>query len=288
MRTGFIGLGNMGMGMASNLLEKGADLTVFTRTRSKIEAMQVKGAKAAHSTQELVKNVDIVMVCLPDVATSERVILEETISVVRPGQIVVDHSTVSVDLSLACYEALKAKQAFMLDAPISGGPVGAADGALSIMVGGDEDAFERVLPYFNMMGKNIKRMGGSGSGTAMKLVNQILVAIHSLAASEAFFLAESAGVKVQDAEEILRDSWGSSFLISRAAPIVSSREFANSKAPLRNVVKDIGIVSETLKKRGVTLKLFEESRKAFSKMQEDNKGDYDIAGVIEIVERLNP
>ena len=193
MTVGFIGLGNMGQGMVDNLLEKGADLTVFTRTQSKIEAMIDRGANGATSVAELARSVDVVLVCLPDIRTSRDLLLGENgvIANAKPGQIVVDHSTVDIATSRTCAEAAELKGVHFLDAPISGGPGGAAEGTLAIMVGGNEDAFETAYEYLGKMGANVKLMGHSGAGTAMKLINQLLVGINTVAAAEAFAWAAS-------------------------------------------------------------------------------------------------
>ena len=176
MSVGFIGLGNMGQGMADNLLKKGADLTVFTRTQSKIEAMIDRGAKGATSVADLTAKVDVVLVCLPDVQTSRDLLLGEdgVIGAARRGQVVVDHSTVDIVTSRDCAETAENRGVHFLDAPISGGPGGAEDGTLAIMAGGSEHAFETAREYFSKMGANIKLMGPSGAGTAMKLINQLL------------------------------------------------------------------------------------------------------------------
>ena len=209
MPVGFIGLGNMGQGMADNLLTKGADLTVFTRTQSKIEAMIDKGAKGSTSVSDLTSKVDVVLVCLPDVKTSRDLLLGDdgVIKTMRPGQVAVDHSTVDIATSRACSEAAEAAGAHFLDAPISGGPGGAADGTLSIMVGGSDHAFEIAHEYFAKMGANVKLMGPSGAGTAMKLINQLLVGVNTVAAAEAFALANSAGVDIKVAADLLAVSW---------------------------------------------------------------------------------
>ena len=185
MTVGFIGLGNMGQGMADNLLEKGADLTVFTRTRTKIDAMIDRGAKSATSVADLTQNVDVVLVCLPDVKTSRDLLLGDdgVIANTRPGQVVVDHSTVDIATSRACAVAAEEKGVHFLDAPISGGPGGASGGTLAIMVGGSEDGFETAREYFDKMGANVKLMGPSGAGTAMKLINQLLVGVNTVAAA---------------------------------------------------------------------------------------------------------
>ena len=286
MTVGFIGLGNMGQGMVDNLLEKGADLTVFTRTRSKIEAMIGRGAKGAASVADLTQKVDVVLVCLPSVQTTRDLLLGDdgVIANARPGQVVVDHSTVDIATSRACAEAAEAKGAHFLDAPISGGPGGASGGTLAIMVGGSEAAFATAHEYFSKMGANVKLMGPSGAGTAMKLINQLRVGVNTVAAAEAFALANSAGVDIQAAADLLAVSWGNSVMVGRSAPITATREFPNSSAPVRNLDKDLGIIRDLASAEGLSLELALKSQEMFHHMIEQGNTEHDIAGVLEVIE----
>lgn len=287
MKIGFIGLGNMGQGMADNLIKNGADLTVFTRTKSKIDAMVKKGVKGAESTADLTKQVDLVLVCLPDVATSRDVLMGDNgvFTHSNPGQVIVDHSTVDIQTSRDCYDAASRKDCFFLDAPISGGPVGASEGTLAIMAGGDESAFEQALPYFNMMGANIKHMGPPAAGTVMKLINQLLVGIHTVGAAEAFALANATGVNIEEAADLLAVSWGGSTMVTRNAPITARRDFPNSAAPVRNGHKDLKIIVDYAKSAGLKLDLLTTSSELFSEMMEQGNQEHDIAGVIEVIEQ---
>ncbi len=258
MKIGFVGLGNMGSGMASNILEKienKSDLYVYTRTPEKISKMAEKGASGCSSLEELVSKVDIILTCLPNVETSRNLIMGSggICDLANSSQVIVDHSTVDVKTSKDCYEYAQNKGVNFLDAPISGGPGGAADGTLTIMVGGKEEIFNKAKPAFEMMGKKISHMGPSGAGTAMKLVNQLLVSTNTVAAAEAFVLAEQAGVNLESAIDILNTSWGRSMMIERNGPITVNKEFENSPAPLRNLVKDLGIIKELLIQLGLDL-----------------------------------
>lgn len=287
MSVGFVGLGNMGQGMADNLLSKGSKLSVFTRTRSKVDAMAAMGATGASSLQELVAGSDIVLACLPDVQTSRELFLGDDgiIAHARAGQIVVDHSTVDMQTSKDCYAAANEKGVFFLDAPISGGPGGASGGTLSIMVGGDEHAYQATLDEFERMGANVRHMGPSGAGTAMKLINQLLVGINTAAAAEAFALANAASVDIMTAAELLKVSFGGSTMADRSAPITVERKFQDSGAPVRNLSKDMGIIVEYAKSEGLALGLAEHSQRMFAELMAQDKPDYDIAGVLEIVEQ---
>ena len=258
MKIGFVGLGNMGSGMANNILKKienKSDLYVYTRTPEKISKMAEKGASGCTSLEDLVSKVDIILTCLPNVETSRNLIMGSggICDLANSDQVIVDHSTVDVKTSKDCYEYAQNKDVNFLDAPISGGPGGAADGTLTIMVGGKEEIFNKAKPAFEMMGKKISHMGPSGAGTAMKLVNQLLVSTNTVAAAEAFVLAEQAGVNLESAIDILNTSWGRSMMIERNGPITVNKEFENSPAPLRNLVKDLGIIKELLIQLGLDL-----------------------------------
>ena len=284
MSVGFIGLGNMGQGMADNLFAKGADPLVFTRTKSKIDAMVERGARGAESATELTAEVDVVLACLPSVQTSVDVLIGEVIPAAKSGQVIVDHSTVDIGTSRACAEAAAARGAMFIDAPISGGPPGAQGGTLAIMCGGMQEAFDIAKPYFDLMGANVKLMGPTGAGTAMKLINQLLVGVHTVAAAEAFALANSAGVDIQTAADLLAVSWGGSTMVTRSAPITAAREFENSAAPVRNLDKDLGIIKALAESEGLALNLALEAQAMYGQMMAQDEGENDIAGVLEVIE----
>ncbi len=265
MKAGFIGLGNMGQGMANNLLQNGVDLVVYTRTRSKVHAMVEKGAEGADSPAEVARRCDLVMTCLDSVDTTRDIFMgaDGLANNARPGAVLVDHGTVDLATSRDCAAAAEKAGAQFLDAPISGGPLRAADGTLSIMVGGDDAAFEKAKPYFEMMGASVRLMGPTGAGTAVKLINQTLVAIHCVAAAEAFSLANAAGVDIAAALEILSVSWGQSTMLERNGPITAERDFDNSAAPARNLVKDIGIIEKLADDLKLEMPTTRESAKVF-------------------------
>ena len=233
MRVGFIGLGRMGMPMSKRLLKAGFFLTVHNRSRGKVEELAQQGAHQASSPAEVTRSSDIVLTCLPDVSTVETVFLGENgiVPAARLGQILVDHSTVSPSTSRQLAQAADGKGSSFLDAPISGGEERATDGTLTLMVGGDQDTFERARPVFEAFGENIRHVGSTGSGSVVKLINQLLCGVHSLAAAEALLLGAKAGANPQTMLEILATSWGTSFMLSRNGPAMLERDFANARPP---------------------------------------------------------
>ena len=258
MKIGFVGLGNMGTGMANNILKNinnKSDLFVYTRTLDKIKNFTERGASGSSSIEEITNSVDILLTCLPNVETSKELFMGKggIFEYANSEQVLVDHSTVDVKTSKECFDSASSKGLNFLDAPISGGPGGAADGTLTIMVGGKESSFNYANEAFEMMGSKISYMGPSGAGTAMKLVNQLLVSTNTVAAAEAFVLAEQSGVNLTAAIDILSTSWGRSTMIERNGPITVNKEFENSPAPLRNLVKDLGIIKDLTSQLGLKL-----------------------------------
>ncbi len=198
-RMGFIGLGLMGSGMSMNLLRAGFPLTVWNRTPSKIKPLLDAGAEGASSPREVAERSDVVVDIVTDSPDVEEVLLgpEGVIQGARPGTVVIDMSTISPSVTRRIAEELGKKGVRMLDAPVSGGDVGAREGTLSIMVGGDEEVYEECLPVFQAMGRTITHVGGNGMGQTVKLVNQILVGMNMLGVAEALMFAKKSGVDLE-------------------------------------------------------------------------------------------
>ena len=192
LRAGFIGLGIMGAPMALNVLKSGFALTVYNRTPGKTDPLREAGALVADSPAAVAEASDIVLACVSDTPDVLEVMLDEARGVLagaHEGMIAVDHSTVAPSVGPQCAQALGARGAGYLDAPISGGDVGARNATLSIMVGGRREDFDRALPVLQAMGKTVTYCGPSGCGYTVKLCNQVLGALHVLAAAEAISLA---------------------------------------------------------------------------------------------------
>ena len=229
LKVGFVGLGIMGGPMALNVMKAGFETTVYNRTPAKAKALEAHGAKAADSPAAVAAASDVVLVCVTDTPDVLAVVLENPDGVlagVRPGTIVVDHSTVNPSAAKQCAAALGAKQASFLDAPISGGDIGAKNGALSIMVGGQKADFDKVLPILQAMGKTVTYCGPSGSGYIVKLCNQILGALHLVAASEALVLADAAGIDKNAMLQAVSGGAAGSWIISNLAPKMARGDFA--------------------------------------------------------------
>jgi 3-hydroxyisobutyrate dehydrogenase len=221
----FIGLGIMGQPMAGHLLKAGNPVTIFSRTKSKADPLIIQGAKWANSAADAAKSADIIFLCLPDTPDVQSVI-SQILPVIRAGHIIVDHSTISPSATRMMAEQLREKGATLLDAPISGGDVGAKNATLSIMVGGDAEAFSAAEPYLKLMGKTITHCGPSGAGQLTKLTNQILVTLTNLATCEALTFATQNGLDPQKTLAALGGGAGSSWQFNNLGPRMLAGDFA--------------------------------------------------------------
>ncbi len=205
---GFIGLGLMGTGMSKNLVEAGYPVTVWNRTASKMKPLVEAGAKAAGSPREVAENSEVVVSIVTDSPDVEEVLLGENGAVhgAKEGDVFIDMSTISPIATREMAERLAEKGVEMLDAPVSGGVIGATNGTLSIMVGGKREVFDECMPILEAMGKTITYIGGIGDGQVCKAVNQILVGTTMLGVAEALVFAKKAGVENVDAlKQAIRD-----------------------------------------------------------------------------------
>jgi len=253
-RIGFIGLGIMGKPMAKNLLKAGYPLVVHNRSRASVEELAKEGATPAFSPKEVTQKSDVVITMLPDSPDVEEVVLgpEGIIEGLRSGMLFIDMSTIAPTTSRKIYEIFKSKGVDSLDAPVSGGDVGAREGTLSIMVGGDEEAFKRAMPIFNVLGKNIVYIGGSGAGQVTKACNQIVVALTIQAVSEALKLAKES--KVDPAK--VREALLGGFAQSRILDLHGKRILEGNFQPgfkLKLHRKDLNIALKTGKELSVPL-----------------------------------
>ena len=226
--VGFVGLGIMGGPMAMNILKAGFDVKVHNRSAEKADPLRQAGARAVCSAVEAATDSDIVITCLPNTPDVLDVVLDDgkgIVAGVKKGAIVMDCSTVSPDAAVKCTSILKTKEAAFLDAPVSGGDVGAQNGTLSIMVGGQKKDFDRALPILKAMGKTITYCGPSGAGYIVKICNQILTSMHVLAASEALSLAVSAGIDPQAMLKAVSSGAADSWMVSNMAPKMLEGDF---------------------------------------------------------------
>jgi len=229
LRVGFIGLGIMGAPMAKNCMKGGYEMTVYNRTPAKTKPLEDAGAALAASPAELAAASDVVLICVTNSDDVLSVVLDEqsgVIAGINPGSTVVDHSTVAPFVAERCTEALARKAAGFLDAPVSGGDVGAQAGTLSIMIGGDREHFDRVLPVLQTMGKTVTYCGAPGSGYTVKLCNQICGALHLIAAAEAIRFATASGVDPRKMLEAVSSGAAASWMLTNLAPKMIAADYA--------------------------------------------------------------
>lgn len=287
-RIGFIGLGIMGKPMVRNLLKAGYSVTVYNRSRPPMEELAIYGATLADSSKQVAERSNVVITCVSDSPDVEAVVLgaNGVLAGARSGMVFIDMSTIAPATSRTIYEALKAKGVQALDAPVSGGDIGAQQGTLSIMVGGDEAAFQRVLPILQVMGKNIVYIGEAGAGQVTKACNQIVVAMTVQAVAEALTLAKKSGV---DPAKV-RNALLGGFAQSRVLEVHGKRMLEGSFQPGFKIDlhrKDMNIVLQT--GREVSLPLFG-SAQVTSLMEAaiaQGKGDLDNAALVTLYELLS-
>src|SRR5438105_917294 len=280
--VGFIGLGKMGRPMSERLLAAGFSLHVHNRSRGAVDDLAAKGAKAASSAREIAERAEVILSALPTPQSVDEV-YGELAAAARNGQVYADCSTVSLQLSRRCADLLRKKGADFLDAPISGGPAGAQAGTLTVMVGGDEAAFERALPVFRAFGKNIRLCGPTGAGQAVKLVNQLLVGVHTAAIAEAAVFGARLGADPQIVLEVLGTSFGGSTMMTRNMPRFISRDFKPA-TPVKLLLKDLGLIHDEAKGANVPLLLGSIAEQRFLEAVGRGHGDEDMAALVRLWE----
>lgn len=253
-RVGFIGLGIMGQGMAANILRAGFPLLVWNRTLSRTATLAAAGAGVANSPAELAAASDVIITCVSDTPDVQEVILgpNGVVQGVRPGSLVIDMSTISPEATRMLAAALAERGVDMLDAPVSGGSEGTAQGTLSIMVGGQAGALARAMPILQAMGQRITHVGSHGAGQTVKLVNQVLVVGNCLAMSEALLLAQAGGVDLAKTLEAVSGGAAGSWMLSQRGPQILARDWRPGFTVALQQ-KDLRLVLEAADQQGVPL-----------------------------------
>jgi 2-hydroxy-3-oxopropionate reductase len=253
-KVGFVGLGIMGRPMARNLVRAGYDLVVYNRSRGKVEELVTEGAEAAESPRETAESSDIVFTMLPGPPEVREVVAGENglLRGAREGSLLVDMSTSTPILARELALAACEQGVGMLDAPVSGGDVGAIEGTLSIMVGGEEKDFERAKPLVEVMGKTVLHVGEAGAGQTVKACNQIVVALTIEAVSEALVLGSKAGVDPAKVIEVLSGGLAGISVMDVKAEKFLSHDFEPG-GKVESHHKDLGIALEAGREHGVPL-----------------------------------
>lgn len=215
-RLGYIGLGVMGAAMARNLLKAGYKVTVHNRSRAKVEALVKEGAADGGSAAGVARASEIVLICVPDTPDVEEVLFgaQGVSDAIEPGSVVIDFSTISPTATVEFAKRLRDRSVAMLDSPVSGGPKGAQDAALSCMIGGDAQTLARCMPVFEAIGRTFTHVGAIGAGQACKACNQMVLLGTLMAMSEAFALARKLGIDPYKVREALLGGSAQSFVLA--------------------------------------------------------------------------
>jgi len=286
-RIGYIGLGLMGKPIARNLLKAGFPLTVHNRSRPAVDELIAEGAEGASTPREVAERSDIVFTNLPDSPDVEAVVLgmNGILEGSRPGVIFVDNSTIKPETARSIAAKLEEVGALALDAPVSGGDIGAQAGTLAIMVGGPREAFDIVLPVFQAMGKTITYVGESGAGQVAKASNQIMVAAQMVAMGELILLAQKSGVDPRRVVDAIRGGAAQCWTLD----VKPERLFVGNRQPgfkAHMMYKDLGIVLDTARAYGMPLPATAIAMQLFEAMLQIGMRDLDNSAVIGVLEIL--
>src|ERR687886_1609190 len=286
--VGFIGLGIMGKPMAQNLMDAGYGLTVYNRSPEKAEELGKEGASVAANPTEVAEKSDIIVTMLPDSPDVRNVVVGEkgVLEGLWEGSLLVDMSTISPVVTEELAEKVKERGASMLDAPVSGGDVGAIEGALSIMVGGSEEDFERAKPLFDVMGSTVTHVGPTGAGQVTKAANQVVVALTIEAVSEALVLGSAGG----GSPEKILDVLGGGLAANKVMEVKREKFLSHTFEPGGKVEfhhKDLGIALAAGREYGVVLPVTAIVDQMLLSMKKKGWGGEDHSALLRVIEDLS-
>lgn len=278
--VGFIGLGVMGNSMASHILEAGYPVLVYTRTKQKAEEIVNKGAVWQETVKDLSEKADIVITMVGYPSDVEEIYLGENgiLRHAKEGAFVIDMTTSKPSLAKKIAEKAKEKSIHALDAPVSGGDIGARNGTLAIMAGGEKEAFEACLPLFSVMGENIQYQGPAGSGQHTKMCNQIAIAAGMVGVAEAMAYAEKSGLNPEQVLKSITTGAAGSWSLSNLAPRMLKGDFAPGFY-VKHFIKDMGIALEEAELMGEEMPGLALAKSLYDKLSaqgEENSGTQSI------------
>jgi 2-hydroxy-3-oxopropionate reductase len=286
-RVGYIGLGLMGSGMARNLMKAGHSLVVHNRSRAIVDEFASEGATPATTPREVAEQSDFVFTNLPDSPDVELVALgpDGVIEGAREGMIFIDNSTIKPETTRKIAQTFAEVGVMSLDAPVSGGDIGARDGTLSIMVGGPQEAFDKTLPLFEAMGQTITRVGESGAGQIAKVANQTVVAGTMIAMCEALVIAQKAGVDPEAVVQAISRGAAQCWALDTKPPKLFKRDHAPGfKAYMQ--AKDLKIVIDTARTYNAAMPLTAVAHQLYEAMIGMGNGELDNSAIITVLEAL--
>ena len=283
---GFIGTGVMGKSMASHLMKKGYSVLVNNRTKSSAEALVQNGALWKDNVADVAKEADIIITMVGYPKDVEEIYLGEKgiLNNAKSGVYVIDMTTSEPSLAKKIYEKAKERGIYSLDAPVSGGDVGAKNATLTIMVGGDKDAFENMLLVFETMGKNIILQGGAGAGQHTKMCNQIAIASNMIGVSEAMLYAKKAGLDPEKVLESIGAGAAGSWSLSNLAPRMIKGDFEPGFY-VKHMVKDMKIALEEAEKMGLWTPGLELSKSLYDEIVREHKENKGTQVLFELLDK---
>lgn len=287
LKVGYIGLGLMGKSMARNILKAGFPVVVHNRSRAVVNELVAEGAEEAQSAAEVARQVDVVITNLPDSPDVEAVALGKggVIEGAHPGLVFIDNSTIKPAVARLISEQLGKHGVQCLDAPVSGGDIGARNGTLAIMVGGPAEALERARPVLMAMGKTITHIGEAGAGQIAKACNQIMVAAQMVAMGELLVFARKAGADPQKVVEAIRGGAAQCWTLDVKPP----RLFAGNRQPGFKAymqAKDLNIIMETARQYGIPLPSAGLDAQLYNAMLQMGMAELDNSAVVGVLEQL--
>ncbi len=284
---GFIGLGIMGKPMAEHLLKAGNTLYVYDVVSQSVADLKQQGAIACTCAKEVASKAGIVFIIVPDTPDVDAVLFGKNgvAEGIKAGSIVVDMSSISPIATKEFAKKLKAMGVEMLDAPVSGGQVGAQNASLSIMVGGATEVFEKIKPYFDIMGKNIVLVGGNGDGQTCKVANQIVVALNIEAVGEALLFASKAGADPAKVRTALMGGFADSRILQLHGERMIKRTFQPGFR-VRLHQKDLNLALESARKLGLSLPNTATAQELFNSLAAHGGSELDHSALVQALERL--
>jgi 3-hydroxyisobutyrate dehydrogenase len=288
MKIGFIGLGNMGLGMAANLVKAGHQVVGFDLSKTAQQSARKGGCEIAKDINTAVKDSEVVILMLPN-GSIVRKVCEEVFFWMVPGTLVIDCSTIDVETARHLVAEAKNQQIDMIDAPVSGGVGGAAAGTLTFMCGGTSEAFARAQPILETMGKNIFHAGDAGNGQVAKICNNMLLGIHMIGTCEAFNLAQKLGLDAQTFYDISSTASGQNWSMTSYCPAPGPVESAPSNRDYQPgftaamMLKDLRLAQGAARTARTSTPLGAQSEAIYSLMEAAGKDGLDFSGVMKLI-----
>jgi 3-hydroxyisobutyrate dehydrogenase len=287
-RIGWVGTGVMGLSMCGHLMDKGYPATIYSRTKSRAQSLLDKGAVWADSPAGVAERSDIVFTIVGIPSDVREVYLQKggIIDAAKPGTIAVDMTTTEPSLAREVYEAARAKGVSVVDAPVSGGDVGARNATLAIMVGGDKEAVERVMPLFQVMGKNIVHQGGPGSGQHTKMCNQIVLAGTIIGVCEGLLYGYKAGLDLDTMLSSITKGAAQCWILDNLAPKMAKRNF-DPGFFVEHFEKDLGIALDECRRMGIAMPGLALARQFYVALKSQGHGRLGYHSLLLALEQLS-